>query len=846
MKHYRSLGIRSWLIFSLIWSVYFAKCSWATEPSRERGIVPTECLVIKPAGQHGRTPIHIDEIEADIVHGKWKAPKSGQTVAFVDGSKKTWESLRGGKDGVFEHESLKGGYAFFSVRNDEARVMLLEASGHQMVYVNGEPRAGDPYQAGNVRLPVSLRKGDNELLFYVGRGKLKARLVPPRTLVSLDASDMTLPDVIIGEPKEMWASIVLINAGNDDLADLTISTRQALDAPSPFDMTIETHLPMISRLSVRKVAFRIICPDAGGRPVKYRVGLFRKQGNRREVLDVVDLELRSRRRDQSHKQTFVSSIDGSVQYYAVNPAQLVHTDPQPKVRPALFLTLHGAGVEAIGQVEAYNSKSWGYLVGPTNRRPYGFDWEDWGRLDALEVLDRAQTELGTDPQRTYLTGHSMGGHGTWHIGANHPDRFAAIGPSAGWITMWTYAGAPRSDIPSGMVEMLQRPTNSGDTFALIRNYLHHGVYILHGSADDNVPVDQARLMREQLTDLHHDFVYHEQAGAGHWWDVSDEPGADCVDWAPMFDLFAHHAVPRDESLREIDFTTASPGISARSHWLSIEDQIRPGRFSSARIRLDPGLRRFSGKTVNVSRLTLDVSVLRPGAAIRVELEGKKLPEIPWPARDERVWLVRSREGWHVSSQPSLSLKGPHRYGPFKDAFRNRVMFVYGTKGSADENAWAFAKARFDAETFWYRGNGSIEVIADSQFDSMAERDRNVVLYGNAETNGAWHALLGESPVLVKRGRIQFGKMEEKGEDLACLFVRPRPGSDRALVGVVTGTGISGMRLTDRLPYFMSGVGYPDLIMLSADVLKRGVNGVRWAGYFGSDWGMKEGEFVRNK
>jgi hypothetical protein len=314
----------------------------------------------------------------------------------------------------------------------------------------------------------------------------------------------------------------------------------------------------------------------------------------------------------------------------------------------------------------------------------------------------------------------------------------------------------------------------------------------------------------------------------------------------MFDFFAHHIVPRDESVREVDFTTASPGVSARSHWLCIEDQIRPGRFSSARIRLDPGLRRFSGKTVNVSRLSLDLSVLRPYAAIHVELDGKKLPEIPWPDKQERVWLLRTRESWHASSQPSPSLKGPHRYGPFKDAFRNRVMFVYGTKGSADENAWAFAKARFDAETFWYRGNGSIDVIPDSQFDSMAERDRNVVLYGNAETNGAWQALLSESPVQVRRGRIQFGKMEETGEDLACLFLRPRPGSDRAVVGVVTGTGISGMRLTDRLPYFMSGVGYPDLIMLSGDVLKRGVSGVRWAGYFGSDWGMKEGEFVRNK
>ena len=112
----------------------------------------------------------------------------------------------------------------------------------------------------------------------------------------------------------------------------------------------------------------------------------------------------------------------------------------------MVLTLHGAGVEGIGQAQCYSRKPGLYIVAPTNRRPYGFDWEDWGRLDAIEVLDLAQRAFETDPQQTYLTGHSMGGHGTWHLGVTFPDRFAAIAPSAGWISMWSYAGAKRSEL----------------------------------------------------------------------------------------------------------------------------------------------------------------------------------------------------------------------------------------------------------------------------------------------------------------------------------------------------------------------------------------------------------------
>ena len=189
--------------------------------------------------------------------------------------------------------------------------------------------------------------------------------------------------------------------------------------------------------------------------------------------------------------TFRSKIDGSVQYYALVPAT---PGQQP---PGLTLTLHGAGVEGLGQAACFTPKSWTHVVAATNRRPYGFDWEDWGRLDALEVLDAASHQLKVDPRRRWLTGHSMGGHGTWHLGVTFPDKFAAIGPSAGWISMMSYAGVERAAHPDALGELFQRAASAGDTLALVNNLgAPVGVYILHGDQDDNVPVEQsAREMR---------------------------------------------------------------------------------------------------------------------------------------------------------------------------------------------------------------------------------------------------------------------------------------------------------------------------------------------------------------
>ena len=62
--------------------------------------------------------------------------------------------------------------------------------------------------------------------------------------------------------------------------------------------------------------------------------------------------------------------------------------------------------------------------------------------------------------------------------------------------------------------MFARAGNPSDTLALERNLAGLGVYVLHGDADDNVPVAQARTMRGRLGAFHPDFVYYERPGAG--------------------------------------------------------------------------------------------------------------------------------------------------------------------------------------------------------------------------------------------------------------------------------------------------------------------------------------------
>jgi len=831
--------------FSLL-AIHLLLLSYSQNTSfaQENVVTLATCLLAQTAPTYSQPLFSVDAIEEMFVTDKWIAPTGESNPRPGADSSLHWFPKSIDEDGWFIDDALHGGYAFFSVDIDTNQVVLLEGMGHDMVYVNGVPRGGNRYQSKEhfepwepnfnfSLIPVLLKKGKNELVFQCSRGRLKVKLRYSGEKILFNSKDRTLPDLMAGESVDTRGAIVVVNATRRALRNFLIvcSSENGLRA--------ETQVPVVQPMSTRKIGFRIqgtVLNEPGEE--KIDLHLYDPNNPVKSTSARCTLSLNRVSASQTHKRTFISDIDGSVQYFAVNPARAAGNEPA-----ALFLSAHGASVEAINQANAYAGKSWGHIVAPTNRRPYGYNWEDWGRLDAMEVLDIASKTLLIDPARIYLTGHSMGGHGAWHLGVTFPDRFAAVGPSAGWISFWSYRIRQSLEPASPMAQMLNRATSPSNTFALAENLKPIGVYILHGAVDDNVSADQARQMSDSLSQFHNDFIYHEEPGASHWWDNSDEPGTDCVDWAPMFDFFAHHARPRNDMVRRVEFTTASPGVSARNYWLTIDAQKEHLKLSSASIQLFPEKRQFLGATSNIARLTLDVSFLEPDRSLAVNLDGQDIPTIPWPSQSKNIVLVNRDNMWSVSAETSRSEKGPHRYGPFKDAFKNRFIFVYSTRGAEAENQWAFDKARFDAEQFWYQGNGSVDILSDVEFDPAQDTDRNVILYGNATTNAAWSKVLDKSEVDISSGRIKLGSRTFKGEDIACLMIRPRKGSDSASVGIVGGTGLKGMKLTNARRYLFPGYAFPDCVIFSTDIFTKKIDGVLAAGFFGLDWSVKNGDFV---
>jgi dienelactone hydrolase len=825
----------------------------APASSRPDPVIGTP-LILGSTGPNQRAVIQPDGVGAALVAGTWKPPREGEQVTLPDGKgAKAWTAASIDDKGLIKSGGLSGGYAYVPVDTSAEGVYILEASAHGMVYVNGEPRTGDPYDNGSTHLPILLHAGRNDLLFKAGRGDhIRLALRKPSARVQVDPIDPTLPDLLHGQAGEVLAGLMVVNATTEWQPAWLLNTQ--VESGRITSVKVDPLAP----LSTRKIAVSLDIP-AGltGPQATLHAGLAR---SRSEAPTQATLSMEVRKSDQRRKITFRSAIDGSVQYYALR--QAAPADGSPIEGLPLILTLHGAGVEAAGQCDVYQPKPWCNIVAPNNRRPYGFDWEDWGRLDAIEALEHASAVLKPDPGRIYLTGHSMGGHGTWQIGAHLAPRFAAIAPSAGWISFASYVDTAAYDSSTPVEKILRRAASPSDTLTLKDNYRFLGIYILHGEADDNVSVEQARRMRGVLGEFHPDFAYYERPGAGHWW------GNDCEDWPPLMEFLQRHSRGAPTRVR---FTTASPGVSSVCDWATVVQQIEPLRPSTIDLRFNaeppstpqpeqrsrtgstppPTVARaaIAGSTTNVAALCIDPAALpfpppaegatRPSVrAVSLTLDDQKLPEQAL-SPGQRLWLVRDGASWTVVPTVAASAKNPARCGSFKSVFTNNMLLVVGTGGSHEENAECLARARYDAETFWYRGNGSLPIILDSEFDAAKTKDRNVVLYGNAHTNRAWSVLLGDSPVQVSPGAISVGGRSISGDGLACLLIRPRPGSDIASVGAVAATDAAGLRLSSRVPYFSSGVGLPDWIIIGPEAMRQGAEGVRAGGFFANDWSLSE-------
>jgi predicted peptidase len=209
-------------------------------------------------------------------------------------------------------------------------------------------------------------------------------------------------------------------------------------------------------------------------------------------------------------------------------------------KPPVILFLHGAGQlgsDGVRQTEiglpAVLRERSGFpalVVMPQSPRGAWWGTPEIERM-ALAALDAAVGEFGGDPERTYLTGLSLGGYGTWALAYRHPERFAALVPVCGGVT------TRRSRMP--VPDWHPSATHPDDPWAeTARVIADIPVWVFHGGEDRRVPTEESRRMVAAL----------EAAGAAPRY--TEYPGVAHNSWVPAY---------REEGLYEWLFSQRRSG-----------------------------------------------------------------------------------------------------------------------------------------------------------------------------------------------------------------------------------------------------------------------------------------------
>ncbi|MCB9887804.1 MAG: alpha/beta hydrolase [Planctomycetes bacterium] len=136
---------------------------------------------------------------------------------------------------------------------------------------------------------------------------------------------------------------------------------------------------------------------------------------------------------------------------------------ETKKPKGLLIAMHGGGVgsaDAGGAASSYGPAASHFdwvMIAPQALQATERGWTDSGTEEfVLDLVDAALRTWKLDPDKVFFAGHSMGGYGSWTLGAHHADRLAAIAPSAGAPTpIQSKPGGPIIDIAEGVIPSLR-------------------------------------------------------------------------------------------------------------------------------------------------------------------------------------------------------------------------------------------------------------------------------------------------------------------------------------------------------------------------------------------------------
>lgn len=768
------------------------------------------------------------EVAAGVM--KWQPSDSNVQDGAIN-FKKLWPS--GGRFVAYAYAELSS--------NRERDVAATVGSGNNIqVRLNGEiiyeSRLSRKLEADLDTLVLHLRRGINPLLVKIEADpnvwalQWRMDLSPKRVFVNQHAT--VIPDFRVSTTTGAWGQVEVANTSGAKLHGVTVEVLgNELVLPS------ESEKFDLEAGEVRRIPFWVAAGQADVKAAAQPLHLRIKSGAEEQV---VEFTPHIRKADEYFVTTYRSAVDGSVQPYSV---LLPTSYDQARVYPLIML-LHGAHVTDWGQnIVSYDAKEWAIQVAVHDRGNNRY--RDIGQVDLDEVMLDVKHRYRIDEDRIYLSGHSMGGYGTWFQATRRPDLWASVSPQAGYADYALYYPLMRDSGAATQRRFQEQLLRDWSPLTFAENLLYVPAYIVHGAKDDNVSVEHSRRMAARLGELRYDYVYDENPEGRHWWGPRGKYyGTEVVDKPPIWTFFQKHP-RRATSPRHVIYSTDTLRYS-KAYWVQIDELETANQLARIEAEISAP-NAIALHLANIRQLTLQlgaglvdreqplsVSVgnqtlfhgrlpLTGRLTLRREDDGRYrqlLDGADLHINDKgdangfgRLALELDKSGQAVRTSPFSEAplrKSAELDGPVIDAFNTPFLFVTGTTGrdakSLELQEAAGRAAQVLAREWMARANGIAEIKRDAELTPEDINSLNLILFGNAQTNQLIARINDALPIKFASSGIIVGNQLVKADDSGLVMILPNPLNTKRYVVIVGGTTpasfltASRLRLTDLPDY----------------------------------------------
>eukprot|EP01121_Diplochlamys_sp_Union-15-3_P019133 TRINITY_DN7129_c0_g1_i1.p1 TRINITY_DN7129_c0_g1~~TRINITY_DN7129_c0_g1_i1.p1 ORF type:complete len:874 (+),score=148.91 TRINITY_DN7129_c0_g1_i1:71-2692(+) len=547
---------------------------------------------------------------------------------------------------------------------------------------------------------------------------------------------------------------------------------------------------------------------------------------------------------ESYTYTFLD-FDGSVHYAAAYPP--LNSCPSTGC-PVLF-SLHGAGVIASSPAwsGAYNRQKESWIIFPTGRRRFAFDWQGAGMKNAFTALNTFADDLPGVPatklnitrannHQVVYAGHSMGGHGCLELATHYPDIALAVVPAAGWIK-WEYYVPFMIRVSYDWID----PVLQGLLRSSIAEY-YSDLYtpnlvgiptiVRMGGDDEVVPPWHLRRIARLLNQLNSNLTFvnvSEVPGQGHWFDgvVDDAVLQRFYDQHMLFPVLPD--IPKSFEVR-----TLNPSSSGSRGGIQILQLLTP--YKLGKITVDvAGNNTWSMKTYNVRRFGF-ASIKGRSLPSTIQVDSQIFSYAPnnVPALPDHHycklttdWVLCSDQNWTTNE------KNPNCYGPARQIYENKVHIIYGTQGEPSDTSNFLRRATWLSNNLYLTGRYVIEIFNDTGIDASTAESANLILLGGP-TENLWTAKLQPTfPVKFLGGRsFNVGSMIYDEPFTGIMFIAPWK---RNLLMVISGTDTNGFNQAFSIFPTHTGMTIPDFVVVGEGFSWKGDSGMLSVGFWSNQW-----------